>query len=159
MHLTGPKLGLNLQTTGTAHITLYRTWSPTDLFTGPHGQVTRVSQCQKKSSSRLYGAREDNRGTHTDQPDGRHTIQINQRPTSITPHFYAGCPSCRTATTLSSLGTGTKHAGLHTQWCCGYIDKANLTKWLLLVRITDNQRLLFMATIQVNLYLSANNPS
>jgi len=98
------------------------------------------------------------RQTPTDQPDGRHSIEINQRPTTITPHFYAGYPSCRTATTLSSLGTGTKYAGVHTQWR-GYIDKANLTKWLLLVSITENQRQLFTANIQVNLYLLANNPS
>jgi len=29
MHLTGPKLGLNLRTTGAAHVTLYRTWLDT----------------------------------------------------------------------------------------------------------------------------------
>jgi len=38
MRLTGPKLGLNLRTTGAAHVTLYRTWRPIDLFTGPHGR-------------------------------------------------------------------------------------------------------------------------
>jgi len=31
-------------------------------------------------------------------------------------HFYAGCPSCRSPPNLSWLGTGTKYAGLHTQW-------------------------------------------
>jgi len=51
----------------------------------------------------------------------RHPIRTNQRPTSIIPSFlhrmpfllYAGCSS-----TLSWLGTGTKYAGLHTQWRC-----------------------------------------
>jgi len=38
-HLTEPKLGLNLPTTGAAHVTLYHTWRPSDSFTGPHGQV------------------------------------------------------------------------------------------------------------------------
>jgi len=32
MRLTGPKLGLNLRTTGAAHVTLYRTCHPSDLF-------------------------------------------------------------------------------------------------------------------------------
>jgi len=40
-------------------------------------------------SSGLYGAREDNRGRHTNNPDGRHSIQTNQRPTTnITPFLY-----------------------------------------------------------------------
>jgi len=39
MRLTGPKLGLNLRTKGAAYVTLYRTWRPSDLFTGTHGQV------------------------------------------------------------------------------------------------------------------------
>jgi len=39
MCLTGPKLGLNLRTTATAHVTLYRTWHPSDLTTGLHRQV------------------------------------------------------------------------------------------------------------------------
>jgi len=43
-------------------------------------------------------------------------IQTNQRPTSIIPHFYARCLSCRNPPNLSCLGTGTKYAGLHNQW-------------------------------------------
>jgi len=58
---------------------------------GPFSGTTRVSWHQKKSSE-LYGGREDNRGRHTDHPAGRHSIQTNQRPTSIiprprSPHF------------------------------------------------------------------------
>jgi len=35
------------------------------LFYGPFSGITQVSQCQKKASSGLYGAREDNkRQTH-----------------------------------------------------------------------------------------------
>jgi len=41
--------------------------------------------------------------------------QISNSPLS-SPHFYAGCPSCRNRSNLSWLGTGTKYAGLHTQW-------------------------------------------
>jgi len=86
----------------------------------------QVSRCQQKSSSRLYGAREDNRGRHIDKSNGCHSIHTNQWPTSIiTLHFYAGCPSCHNPPTLSWLGTGTKYAGflaytvtwLHTQIC------------------------------------------
>jgi len=52
----------------------------------------------------------------TGNPDGRHSIQTNQRPTSLIRHFYAGCPSCHNLPKLSWLGTGTKYAGLHTHW-------------------------------------------
>jgi len=37
-------------------------------------------------------------------------------PPPSSPHFYAGCPSCHNPPNLSWLGTGTKYAGLHTQW-------------------------------------------
>ena len=60
--------------------------------------------------------REDNRGRHTDNPAGRHSIWTNQWSTSIIPHFYCRCPSCRNPPNLSWLGKGTKYAGLHTQW-------------------------------------------
>jgi len=85
-------------------------------FYGPFSVTTRVSWCQKKSSSGLHGAREDNmRQTHR-QSSGRHSIQINQRPTSIIPHFYAGCHSCCNSLNLSWLATGTKYHAFHTQW-------------------------------------------
>jgi len=45
MRLTAPKLGLNLRTTGAMHVTLYRTWRLSDLFTGPRGQVALRSRC------------------------------------------------------------------------------------------------------------------
>jgi len=64
----------------------------------------------------FYGARENNRGTHTNHLAGCHSIRTIQWPTSITPHFCARCPSCYNPPTLSWLGTGTKYAGLHTQW-------------------------------------------
>jgi len=38
----------------------------------------------------------------TDTP----TVQLGQRPTSIIPHFYVGCPSCCNPPNLSWLGTG-----------------------------------------------------
>jgi len=82
----------------------------------PFSRTNRVSQCLKKSSSGIYGAREYNRGKHTDHPARRHSIRTNQQPNSIIPHFYSKCPSCRNPPTLSWLGTGTKYAGLHIQW-------------------------------------------
>jgi len=52
------------------------------------------------------------------------TIRLGATPSGLisnpppsSHHFYAGCPSCRNPPTLSRLGTGTKHAGLHTQRC------------------------------------------
>jgi len=60
-------------------------------------------------------AREDNRETH--RPCRWAPLHwANQRPTFIIRHFYAESPSCRNPPTLFWLGTGTKYAGLHTQW-------------------------------------------
>jgi len=48
-------------------------------FYGPFSGTTQVSQCQKKkSSSGLYGAWEDNKGTLTDNPAACHSIRTNQ---------------------------------------------------------------------------------
>ena len=80
---------------------------PAQLCYSPFSESTRVSQCQKKASSGLHGAREDNRGRHTDNPGGCHSIRTNQQSTSIDHPFYAGCPSCRNPPNLSWLGTGT----------------------------------------------------
>ena len=99
----------------------------TQPFYGPFSGTTRVSRCQKKSSSELYRAREDIRGRQTDNPAGRHSIQTDQRPTSFIPHFYTGCPSCCNPPDLSWLGTGTKYAGLHTQWLGCFFFVFNLT--------------------------------
>jgi len=93
-----------------------RTHTHTQPFYGPFSGTTRMSRCQKTSASGLYGAREDNRGRHTDHLAGRHSIRTNQQPTPNHPHLYAGCPSCRNPANLSRLRTGTKYAGLHTQW-------------------------------------------
>jgi len=60
-------------------------------FYGPFSGSTQVSRRQKKSSG-LYGAREDNRGRHTDRLDGHHSIRNNQRPTSIIPPFLCRMP-------------------------------------------------------------------
>ena len=80
----------------------------------PFFRFIRMSRCQKKSSG-LCGAREDNRRRHTNNPAGHHSMQTNQQPTSITPHFYAGCPSYHNPPNLSWVGTGTKYACLRTQ--------------------------------------------
>jgi len=42
----------------------------TQPFCGPFSGAVWVSQCQKKSVSGLYGAREDSRGRHTDDQMG-----------------------------------------------------------------------------------------
>ena len=52
---------------------------PTPPLYGPFSGTTWVSQCQKRTSE-LYGARKINRGRHTDQPAGRHSIWTNQCP-------------------------------------------------------------------------------
>ena len=97
-------------------------------FYGPFSGTTGVSQCQKKASPGLYGARRITRGRHTDNPGGRHSIQTNQQSTSSTlyvpwckkalykyssfpfpyqsPHFYARCPSCCNPLNYPGLGTG-----------------------------------------------------
>jgi len=49
--------------------------------------TTRVSWCQKKTSG-FYGAMEDNRGRHTNNPAGRHSIQTNQHPPPSSPTIF-----------------------------------------------------------------------
>jgi len=90
-------------------------------ITWPFSMTTRLSQCQKKSSSGLYGAMEDNRGRHTDTPSA---LIGNPPPSSL--HFYARCPSCRNSPNLSWLGTCTKYACLHTKW----LGSCYLWTWL-----------------------------
>jgi len=51
----------------------------------PFSWTTRVSQCQKKSSSGLYGASGDMKSRHIDNPAGLHSIRTNQWPTSLMP--------------------------------------------------------------------------
>jgi len=69
---------------------------------------------------------------YTDHPGGCHSIWTNQRPTSIIPHFYAGCPSFCNPPTLSWLGTGTKYAGLHTQWHGHWLEYDKQTNGILI---------------------------
>ena len=51
------------------------------------------------------------------------TIRLGATPSGLisnpppsSPHFYAGFPSCCNPPNIYWLGTGTKYAGLHTQW-------------------------------------------
>jgi len=56
---------------------------------------------EEKTSSGVYGAREDNIDRHTDSPAGCNSIRNNQCPTSIIPPpFLRRMPSCRKPTTL-----------------------------------------------------------
>ena len=112
---------------GTLNPTHSLTHAHTQPFYDPFSGATRVSWCQQKSFSGLCGARGDSRGRHTDHPAGHHSIRTNQRPTSILPPFYARCPSCSNPAHLSWLGTGTRYAGLHTQWL-GYNSKTEQRK-------------------------------
>ena len=70
-------------------------------------------------SSRFSGA-ERMKITQADAPTIRmdcHPIQTNWCAYLCHPHhFYTGCPSWHNPPNLSWLGTGTKYAGLHTQW-------------------------------------------
>ena len=91
----------------------------------------------------FFGAREDNRGRYNDHPAGCHSIHTNQRPTSINLHFYARCPSCHNPPTLSWLGTGTKYAGLHTQWRGSYP-----VAWLM-VYLVHTAHMVLAVTFQV----------
>jgi len=73
-------------------------------FYGPFSGTTRVSRCQKRTSG-LYGAREINRGRHTDHPAGRHSILTNQCPPPLSPPYFlrVGCPSCRPTDSIKAL--------------------------------------------------------
>jgi len=62
-----------------------------------------VSWCQKKSSG-LYGAREDIKGRHTDNPAGRHSIRTNQQPTSFIPLFMLDALCAATLPIYPGLG-------------------------------------------------------
>jgi len=75
---------------GNRCMTAQRTHTHTRPFYGPFSGTTRVSRCQKKSSSGLYSAREDNRGRHTDHPAGRHSIRTNQHSPPSSPPFFTG---------------------------------------------------------------------
>jgi len=52
----------------------------------PFSGTTRVSRCQKRTSG-LNGASKINRGRHTDNPAGRHSIQTKQCPPPSSPIF------------------------------------------------------------------------
>jgi len=87
-----------------------------DHFTALFSGLPESASARRNPSSGFYGARQDISGRHTNNQAGRHSIGTNQRPTSLLPHFYAGCASCRNPPNLSWLGTCTKYSGLHTQW-------------------------------------------
>jgi len=53
------------------------------------------------------------------------TIWLGATP--LSPIFYAGCPSCHNPPNLSWFGTGTKGAGLHTQWLGDVLRTGNKT--------------------------------
>jgi len=54
------------------------------LFLGPPGQAG----ARRNLPLDFYDATGDNKGRHTDNPTGRHSIWTNQRPTSISPPIF-----------------------------------------------------------------------
>jgi len=73
-----------------------------------YGPFHGPPKCQKKTSSGLYGAREDNKRQTHRESDGHHSIQINQQSTSsIIPPFLRRTPFLPQPSHLSRLGTGT----------------------------------------------------
>jgi len=59
-------------------------------FYGPFFRDHPVSRCQKRILG-LYGAREDNRGRHTDHLAGHQSIRTNQcLPPPSPPYFFTG---------------------------------------------------------------------
>jgi len=52
----------------------------------------------------FYGAREDNRGRHTDHPAERHSIQTNQRPPPTAPIFMPDALPAITVPLYPGLG-------------------------------------------------------
>ena len=56
------------------------------------------------------------------------TIWLGATPSFFSiPIFYAECPSCHNPPNLSWFGTGTKCAGLHTQWLGDVLRTRNKT--------------------------------
>ena len=102
---------------------------------------------EEKTSSGLYGARGNIRGREADSPTIRlgPLRQTNQWPSSLIPHFYAGCPSCRNPPNLSWLGTGTKYAGLHT-------DRWIKMKQVLFFVRTDENWVIIQALLWVKMH-------
>jgi len=86
---------------------------------------------------------EQNEDTQADVPTiwmDCHTIQTNWCRQLCHPHhFYAGCPSLHNPLNLSWLGTGTKYAGLHTQWLLiinRYLTRITTTTYYQAIRVT-----------------------
>ena len=75
--------------------------------------VQREISEEEKSSTRL----------------GATPSRLMSDPPPSSPHFYTGCPSWHKHLNLSWLGTGTKHAGLHTQWQCKWLQSFPLLPW------------------------------
>ena len=91
------------------------THTNTQPFYGPFSGATRVSRCQKKSSSGLLWCKGRQQA---DTP----TIRICATPYGLISgpppslHFYAGCSSCHNLPTLSWLGTDTEWLAYPVAW-------------------------------------------
>jgi len=82
---------------------------PPTPFYSPFSWASRVSRCQKKASSWLYGAREDNkRQTHWQSGP------ISNPPPSVPHLFTLNALSVATLPIYPGLGQAQEYAGLHT---------------------------------------------
>jgi len=100
--------GLVINNNANRHI-IYHT-TTTVLFYGPFSGTTQVSWCQKRTSG-LYGAREDNRGRHTDHPARHHSIRTNQcLPAPVPIFFYRPDALPATQRTASKHGRQLVHS-------------------------------------------------
>jgi len=93
-------------------------WHTHNCFYGPFLGLPRWASARRNLllESGLFGAKEDNKRRHTNNLDGRHSIRINLRYTSIIPTFLRRIPFRPQPSHLSWLRTDTKYAGLHTHW-------------------------------------------
>jgi len=92
---------------------------------GPFSGTTLVSRRQKKSKKKLLlDFTVQGKITEADML----TIWLGATPSFFSiPIFYAECPSCHNPPNLSWFGTGTKCAGLHTQWLGDVLRTRNKT--------------------------------
>jgi len=122
-----------------------------------------VSRCQKKTSSGLHGAREDNRGRHTDNPAGCYSIRTIQRPTSFAP--YLRClPFLLQPSQFIMAWNRHQIAGLHVQWC-GLMMLVGQQKWHpenvlhYCQRLTSVRRSLVWSSCELQGWLNKGQPS
>ena len=91
--------------------------------------TTGVSRCQKKTSSGLYGAREDSIGRHTDNRLGvRHSVWTSQQPIAfIPPPFLWWMPFLPQSSQFILACIGTRYAGLYNAYPGAWLPSGLVT--------------------------------